>query len=458
MELAAVECKGSEKIFQIAVQCTETRARCGTLLDNTPTPNIICNTISCALPLVTPDLLKGDKHLNETIGKLPIAVPVEDLVLEKGLFHSRKPAQNADAGDYTLHQHCNVSPSTLIFFTPRLCGSIPTGPSNDKQITVESAQGRRGITVDIYSSMISSIKADVSISLCDEVPNDASKNRHDKSVRRTLNWLKETLKSLRPGLSADISVKTATNSNVSEPAQKKRKVGAGTPQVGNMEEKRHVIFGVVLGGTYEHLRKISAENTAELPVDGYVLGGFNLGETNEERKTILAATTPLLDESKCRVLKSVNNPIDILDAISCGMDLVECDYAYHVSRMCYASTYKIPSIEYTDYENFESENPNFCPGDRTKINLRDKRFERDTRALLPGCKCFTCRSYTRAYINHLLNAHEMLADTLLYIHNLYHLRLLVSTARKHVAKGAFSDFVANFVKGQKMYVVDMDTQ
>ena len=51
-----------------------------------------------------------------------------------------------------------------------------------------------------------------------------------------------------------------------------------------MEEKRHVIFGVVLGGTYEHLRKISAENTAELPVDGYVLGGFNLGETNEERK------------------------------------------------------------------------------------------------------------------------------------------------------------------------------
>ena len=52
----------------------------------------------------------------------------------------------------------------------------------------------------------------------------------------------------------------------------------------------------MLGGTYEHLRKISAENTAELPVDGYVLGGFNLGETNEERKTILAATTPLLDE------------------------------------------------------------------------------------------------------------------------------------------------------------------
>ena len=92
MELAAVECTGSEKIFQIAVQCTETRARCGTLLDNTPTPNIICNTISCALPLVTPDLLKGDKHLNETIGKLPIAVPVEDLVLEKGLF-PRKPGK-----------------------------------------------------------------------------------------------------------------------------------------------------------------------------------------------------------------------------------------------------------------------------------------------------------------------------------------------------------------------------
>ena len=158
--------------------------------------------------------------MNETIGKLPIAVPVEDLVLEKGLFHSRKPAQNADAGDYTLHQHCNVSPSTLIFFTPRLCGSIPTGPSNNQQITVESAQGRRGITVDMYSSMISSIKADVSISLCDEVPNDASKNRHDKSVSEDINWLKETLKSLRPGLSADVSVKNPGVSNGSEPAQK----------------------------------------------------------------------------------------------------------------------------------------------------------------------------------------------------------------------------------------------
>ena len=448
----------AENIFEVAEQCTETRARCGTLLNHTPTPNIICNTISCALPLVTPDLLRSDKNLNETIGKLPIAVPVEDLVLEKDVFESRKPTQRAGSEDYTLHQHCNVSPSTLIFFTPRLCGTIPTGPSNNKQITVESAQGRRGITVDMYSSMIRCIKADVNISLCDEVPTDASKNRHDKSVRRTLNWLKETLKSLGPGTSPDVPAKNPGVSNGSEPALKKRKINPGKPQVGNMEEKRHVIFGVILGGTYEHLRKISAENTAELPVDGYVLGGFNLGETNEERNRILAATTPLLHESKCRVLKSVNNPIDILDAISCGIDLVECNYAYHISRMCYASTYKIPSVGYTDYKNFESEHPEFCPGDRTKINLRDKRFERDTRALQPGCKCFTCRSYTRAYINHLLNAHEMLAESLLYIHNLYHLQLLVSTARKHVAKGAYNEFVATFVEGQKMNVIDNDTQ
>ena len=430
----------NNNIFQIINQkknkSTNTgtsNARCGILLNNTTTPNIICNTHSCALPLITPDLLESNPILKDSIGKLPFAIPVADVILEKNTFKQQNDDKTTTT---TIHQHSNIDKSNLIFFTPRICGTILSGPSNDKQITVETAQGRRGVNVDTYFSILNSIQADINVSLCDELPKDASKNRHDKSVRRTLNWLIELLKKKK-------NQHDNTN-NVEEPMLKKQKTNDSLlPNV-----KKNILFGVILGGTNMRLRKISAESTTELPVDGYVLGGFNLGETNNERKEILTSILPMLNETKCRVLKSANNPIDILESINLGIDLIQCNYPYELTRMGYGSIYNIPSINYNNNNNSERiNNPLHCPGGKMKISLRDKRFERDTRPLLPGCQCFTCTSYTRAYINHLLNAHEMLAETLLYIHNLYHLQLLVSTGRKYIMNGKYNEFIEEFKRG-----------
>ena len=114
--------------------------------------------------------------------------------MEKNTFKQQNDDKTTTT---TIHQHSNIDKSNLIFFTPRICGTILSGPSNDKQITVETAQGRRGVNVDTYFSILNSIQADINVSLCDELPKDASKNRHDKSVRRTLNWLIELLKKKR---------------------------------------------------------------------------------------------------------------------------------------------------------------------------------------------------------------------------------------------------------------------
>lgn len=430
----------SNNIFKIVQKkSTTSKARCGILLNNTTTPNIICNTCSCALPLITPDLIDSNKILKDSIGKLPFAIPVEDVILEKDAFNKTN----------NIHQHSNISASNLIFFAPRLCGTLLSGPSNDKQLTVETVQGRRGINVDTYFSLMNCIQADINISLCDEVPNDASKNRHDKSVRRTLNWLKDLLNKNVDSDNAVTINKMESKSAQNEPVLKKQKVqlegiSASSNATGHSNNETHkpILFGVVLGGTNVRLRKISAECTAELPVDGYVLGGFNLGETNAERGEILTSIIPMLNENKCRVLKCANNPIDVLEAIRLGIDLIECNYPYEMTRMGYASIYKIPSISYDN-----NVNPTDCPGGNTKISMRDKRFETDVKPLLPGCQCFACKSYTRAYVNHLLNAHEMLAETLLYIHNLYHLQMLVSTARKYILDDKYDDFVEDFKLG-----------
>ena len=213
------------------------------------------------------------------------------------------------------------------------------------------------------------------------------------------------------------------------------------------------IFGSIEGTNELHLRKLSALQTAALPVDGFVISGICSGESSEERDNILSTILPLLPDEKCRAISSVTSPLDILNAIHHGVDVIQSDYATVLSNLCYASVFSIPNsrsgLVSSATRNIEDWRPKFSPcgtqvAAPSKLNLRDKQFERDQQPLLIGCTCYTCKHYMRAYLHHLLNVRELLGNTLLHIHNLHHLNKLVECTRESIYYGSFLVFWKEF--------------
>ena len=405
--------------FEITKHGSIGSPRCG-VLRGCPTPCLVGTTRGGAVPYVTADLMQLE---NMDIGSLPACVALEEVLLEYKHYAKQKQS---------LREYFNLTLPKLVMLSIRQPGSLANTPTNADQISIDTLHGRQKVDVETYLNIIRATKADINVALCDEVPFHASKNRHSKSVKRTLSWLSAIV------------------------------------EKGEAAEANEGIFGVVLGGNHMKLRKICAEGVASFKgIQGVVIGGLGVGETDSERRDVLENVLPLIPPEMCRLMKMAISPLGILQAISKGIDVVQSDYAESITRLGYASVYLIPEVPGSEPNGntvngegvlsecsrdrkrrkteLENPYPEHCPDNAvTKISLRDKRFERDTAPIMPGCNCFSCRSYCRAYINHLLNAHEMLASTLVYIHNLSRLKLLVDRARESVRRGCFPEFFRLF--------------
>lgn len=154
------------------------------------------------------------------------------------------------------------------------------------------------------------------------------------------------------------------------------------------------LFPIVQGGTYLDLRRQAAEMLSQLDMPGFAIGGVSVGEPAHLIEHIVAATTPLLPQDKPRYLMGVGTYREMVQAIAAGVDLFDCVIPTRLARHGCA----------------------LVKGDRW--NLKNNRFRRDFSPLDEGCPCYSCRHFTRAYISHLLHARELLAYTLLSIHNI----------------------------------------
>jgi queuine tRNA-ribosyltransferase len=178
------------------------------------------------------------------------------------------------------------------------------------------------------------------------------------------------------------------------------------------------LFGIVQGGVNAILRAESAKFIASLEMPGIAIGGLSVGETKEEMHAMLDVVTPLLPENKPRYLMGVGTPEDLINGVLRGIDIFDCVLPTRLARHHSA----------------------FSPEGR--LNMMNASFARDERPLDETCDCYTCKTFTRAYIRHLIIAKELLAGTLLSIHNLRALIRLMETIRTYVADGIFEEKVA----------------
>src|SRR6185295_10635641 len=177
------------------------------------------------------------------------------------------------------------------------------------------------------------------------------------------------------------------------------------------------LFGIIQGGIDADLRAESARFIAALDTPGIAIGGLSVGETKEEMHAMLDAVTPLLPENKPRYLMGVGTPEDLINGVLRGIDIFDCVLPTRLARHHSA----------------------FSPQGR--LNMMNASFARDERPVDETCDCYTCQTFTRAYIRHLIVAKELLAGTLLSIHNLRALIRLMEQIRIYIAEGIFEEKV-----------------
>jgi queuine tRNA-ribosyltransferase len=181
------------------------------------------------------------------------------------------------------------------------------------------------------------------------------------------------------------------------------------------------LFGIVQGGVDPDLRAESAAFISALPFPGIAIGGLSVGETKAEMHATLDAVTPLLPEGKPRYLMGVGTPEDLIEGVRRGVDIFDCVLPTRLARHHSA----------------------FAPEGR--LNLMNASFARDERPIDPSCDCYTCRTFTRAYLRHLIVAKELLAGTLLSIHNLRALIRLMEEMRAAIQAGNFEQNVPEWL-------------
>jgi queuine tRNA-ribosyltransferase len=178
------------------------------------------------------------------------------------------------------------------------------------------------------------------------------------------------------------------------------------------------LFGIIQGGVNPDLRAASAQYIASLPFPGIAIGGLSVGETKVEMHATLDLVMTHLPENKPRYLMGVGTPEDLIDGIARGIDIFDCVLPTRLARHNAA---------------FASEG---------RLNLMNATFAHDRRPIDEACTCYTCRTFTRAYLRHLVIAKELLAGTLLSIHNLHALIQLVRDVRVAIKDQTFEKKVA----------------
>lgn len=181
------------------------------------------------------------------------------------------------------------------------------------------------------------------------------------------------------------------------------------------------LFAIVQGGIFPELRHKSARFLTELEFPGYAIGGLAVGETKPQMYEIVAETCPALPAEKPRYLMGVGAPEDIVEAVYRGVDLFDCVLPTRIAR----------------------NGSLFTPTGR--INMRNAKFAEDTRPIQEGCNCYTCRTFSRAYLRHLYKAGEISALRLGTIHNVHFLLNLMRQLRDAIQQGTLDDFRAAFL-------------
>lgn len=181
------------------------------------------------------------------------------------------------------------------------------------------------------------------------------------------------------------------------------------------------LFGIVQGGIFPDLRTQSAEFLSSLNFPGYSIGGLSVGESKADMLAVIEVVNAILPESKPRYLMGVGTPYDLIEGIRRGIDMFDCVLPTRLARHHAAQTLQ------------------------GRMNLAKAEFARDRTPIDSDCGCYTCSNFSRAYLRHLIIAKEMLASTLISIHNIFTLTSLAQTLRKSILEERFDKTAAQLL-------------
>lgn len=186
--------------------------------------------------------------------------------------------------------------------------------------------------------------------------------------------------------------------------------------------------GIIQGGMFDDLRKISAETLTEMNFPFYAIGGLSVGETPEKMHEVLSKVMPYTNKEKPRYLMGVSEPRDILNSVMEGIDMFDC---------------VMPTRNARNGEAFTMDGI---------IRIRNSKYRMDDAVLEKECDCYTCKNFSKAYLNHLDKTHEILFSILMTIHNIRFMQRFMHDLRLSIEKDNFSDYRNNMMK--KFYKIN----
>ena len=328
--------------------------------------------------------------------------------------------------------------------------------NTDAHTFVASPTGTTKVTTDDYARWIEAIQPDAFVALADESPSwrdGVALKKTKQASARTEKWLAQLLEKTK-----DLPTKPS-------------------------------VFASLQGGADAEERRACAEGIVERHgprLAGFAIGSLGAGETpGEHRRSLLRASIEPTPWDKPRYVAGLGAPLDVLDAVELGVDLVEASFCHRCTTQGYALTFPVKPPAGTKGskkrkrgdgkdgdgdgegivdeervvgdvegvaevgegrgEDGEEEDANrrlLTGGDAFKSNMWALAYRADKRPLLPGCECYTCERYMRAYVHHLLQCHEMTAAVLLDIHNYFHFNKFMEAAREAIGAGTFAEFAA----------------
>ena len=233
------------------------------------------------------------------------------------------------------------------------------------------------------------LNSDIMMILDDLVALPAEKKRVELSIKRTIKWAREAI----------------------DYHKFKQSKGEGLTEN---------IFGIIQGGTDEAARKFCAEALCEMSFDGLAIGGLSVGEKNELMYETIEAMMPFVDAARPRYLMGVGTPEDLVENVARGVDMFDCVMPTRNAR------------NGTLFTSFG------------KISIKNAGFISDHDPIDPHCDCYTCKRFSRGYLNHLFRARELSFYRLASIHNLHFYLRLAADMREAIMHGRFAEFRREF--------------
>lgn len=232
----------------------------------------------------------------------------------------------------------------------------------------------RTLTPEVSVEIQETLGVDIAMAFDECIEWPAERDRVARSTERTTRWLKRCM-------------------------------------VARRHPDRTALLGIVQGGFYDDLREAHAHEIVELDLDGYAIGGLSVGEPTDELLGMVETTTPHLPNDKVRYLMGVGYPVNLVDAVMRGVDIFDCVIPTRSGRFGYAFT------------------------SQGKLSIKHARYGMDQEPLDPACTCYTCRSFSRAYLRHLFQSNEILAPRLISLHNVAFYQSLMARLRAAIRSG-----------------------